>query len=139
MLGVSQAIVHQIAKMPVEHSWIHPIMMVGEWEIDRVWEEIMNKIEAKVKMSEEASFAVSRFLPNILEAKAVWMYLEEHPSMYSTIQFITTPEEAVEMYNADRNYGLTEKEKEEVKEALYKVLEMEPPQFDLKEMLRERE
>ena len=133
MLGIDQETTARIAQMPTEHSWLLPMLTLDEWQVmkaqvnlenwlDKIADKIYPDSNPKVSENSTVMWAVSRFLPNILESRAIWKFLEERPGMLGAIQLIDTPEDAAAMANMEHNGYLKEEEQEQIVKILQTVV-----------------
>ena len=106
--------------MPVEHSWLLPLMKVQPWEMEKVDLNLMNWAYS-LSEKEGVRIALKNWAPNLLEWQAIEAWKEKHPWAYGVLPEVTNPEDALWVANADQNFTLSEEEKKEALELFQKI------------------
>lgn len=140
MLNVDVEILNKMAKLPVEHSWLLPIMELptneavdnAEWNLN---EWITEEVEKLYPKEDYVERMVRNGLPYLLESKAVEMAAEQGLAPMDSLLWVETPQEAASVAAMDLMY-VSQEDKRKAAEFMQKVLDGEIKHPDKEALLK---
>lgn len=140
MLNVDVEILNKMAELPVEHSWLLPIMQLptneavdnAEWNLNQWIKEEVAKLYPNTYDVERM---VRNGLPYLLESKAVEMAAEQGLAPTDSLLWVETTQEAVEVAAMDIMY-VSQEEKKKAAEFMQMVLDGEIKHPDVEALMK---